>query len=166
MQDFLIEYRREVPGVINLVGIESPGLTSALPIARRVASILREHETLVPNSHFNPVRHGIIRFHEASRQEQARLIAENPDYGEIVCRCEQISRGEVIDALHRSVPCDTLDGVRRRVRPGGGRCQGGFCGPLVLQLIAQETKEPLEAVGKSGPGGEVLFGSIKEVLPQ
>ena len=65
----------------------------------------------------------------------------------------------------RSIPCDTLDGVRRRVRPSGGRCQGAFCGPLVLQIIAHEAQKPLEQVGKSGPGGEVLFGSIKEVQP-
>ena len=92
-----------------------------------------------------------------------RLIRENPDYGEIVCRCEQISRGEVKAALHRSIPCDTLDGVKRRVRPGMGRCQGGFCGPLVLQIIAEETGKPLEEIEKSTPGGELLFGTIKEV---
>jgi glycerol-3-phosphate dehydrogenase len=94
------------------------------------------------------------------------LIRENPDYGEIVCRCEQISRGEVIDALHRSIPCDTLDGVKRRVRPGMGRCQGGFCGPLVLKIIAQETGKSQEEIAKSAPGGELLYGNIKEVSIQ
>ena len=92
------------------------------------------------------------------------MIRENPDYGEIVCRCEEISRGEIIDALHRSIPCDTIDGVKRRVRPGMGRCQGGFCGPLVLQIIAEETGKSALEIDKSAPRGELLVGAIKEVL--
>jgi glycerol-3-phosphate dehydrogenase len=89
------------------------------------------------------------------------LIKENPDYGVILCRCEEVSKGEILDTLRRPVPCDTVDGVKRRVRPGMGRCQGGFCGPLVLQLIAEEKGIPLEQVTKNGPGGEVLCGESK-----
>jgi glycerol-3-phosphate dehydrogenase len=74
----------------------------------------------------------------------------------ILCRCEEVSKGEILDALRRPVPCDTVDGVKRRVRPGMGRCQGGFCGPLVLQLIAEEKGIPLDGVTKNGPGSNIL----------
>ena len=74
-----------------------------------------------------------------------------------------MSRGEIRDALHRSVPCDTLDGVKRRVRPGMGRCQGGFCGPQVLKIIAKELNRPLDEVLKSGLGSQVLLSRDKEV---
>jgi glycerol-3-phosphate dehydrogenase len=166
-EDFVIRKGKWTKNIVHAAGIQSPGITAAPAIAvdvsRMATEVLMRTREVKQNENFNPLHKSIVRASELGAEARDALIRENPDYGEIVCRCEQISRGEVIDALHRSVPCDTLDGVRRRVRPGGGRCQGGFCGPLVLQLIAQETKEPLEAVGKSGPGGEVLFGSIKEV---
>ena len=99
-----------------------------------------------------------------SESERDALIRKNPDYGEIVCRCEEVSKGEVLDSLRRSVPCDTLDGVKRRVRPGMGRCQGGFCGPLILQIIAQEKEIAPGQVIKNGPGSELLACGIKEGL--
>jgi glycerol-3-phosphate dehydrogenase len=95
--------------------------------------------------------------------EREVLIITNPDYGIILCRCEEVSKGEILDSLRRPVPCDTLDGVKRRVRPGGGRCQGGFCGPLILQLIAQEKDIPLEAVTKSGGGSTILTAANKSL---
>jgi glycerol-3-phosphate dehydrogenase len=93
--------------------------------------------------------------------KRAALIRENPDYGIILCRCEEVSRGEILDSLRRPVPCDTLDGVKRRVRCGGGRCQGGFCGPLIVQIIAGEKGIPLDKVEKSGPGSRILAGETK-----
>lgn len=169
-EDFIIRKGKWTHNIVHAAGIQSPGITAATAIAvdvsRMAAELLRETQTIAPNQLFNPIRKGTIRVNELSCEERDALIASNPDYGEIICRCEQISRGEVIDALHRSVPCDTLDGIRRRVRPSSGRCQGGFCGPLVLQIIAAETNRKPEQVGKSGPGGEVLLGPIKEVLPQ
>lgn len=169
-EDFVIRKGKWTKNIVHAAGIQSPGITAAPAIAvdvsRMAAEVLSETREVKQNEKFNPMHKRIVCASELDDEVRDALIRENPDYGEIVCRCEQISRGEVIDALHRSVPCDTLDGVRRRVRPGGGRCQGGFCGPLVLQIIAQETSETLEQIGKSGPGGEVLFGSIKEVQPQ
>ena len=109
------------------------------------------------------MRVAIPRTAELSEIDRDALIRKNPDFGVIVCRCEEVSRGEIIAALHRTVPCDTVDGVKRRVRPGMGRCQGGFCGPLVTQIIAQEKAVPLHAVNKSGDGSALLFGSTKEV---
>lgn len=168
-EDFVIRKGRRTQNIVHAAGIQSPGVTAAPAIAvdvsKMAAQIVGKTREVKKNLSFNPVRNGIVRPNEMTVEERDALIRRDPDYGEIVCRCEQISRGEVRDALHRSVPCDTLDGVKRRVRPGMGRCQGGFCGPLVLRIIAAETEEALEQVPKSGLGGELLYGTIKEVKP-
>ena len=165
-EDFVIRKGKWTRNIIHAAGIQSPGLTAAPAIAvdvsRMAADTLSQTREVKPNRSFDPIRKGIVRANELSAEARDTLIQDNPAYGEIVCRCEEISRGEVEDALRRSVPCDTLDGVKRRVRPGMGRCQGGFCGPLVLQIIAHEKEKSLEQVEKNGPGGEVLLGSIKE----
>lgn len=161
IQDFLIECRNEVPGVINLVGIESPGMTSALPIARRVVSMLREHEELTPNSAFNPVRRGIVRFHELSRQEQARLIAENPDYSEIVCRCETVTRAEIIQAIHNPLGVCTVNGIKVRTRASMGRCQGGYCGTRITALIREELNKAVTDVRLTNGNSAMFAGYIK-----
>lgn len=169
-EDFVIRKGKWTKNIVHAAGIQSPGTTAAPAIAqdvsRMAAELLNETRPVKPNEAFNPVRKGVIRANELSPEERDELIRENPDYGEIVCRCEQVSRGEVVAALHRSVPCNTLDGVKRRVRPGMGRCQGGFCGPLVLQIIAKELDIPLGQVEKNARGGEVLLGAIKEVTPE
>ena len=168
-EDFIIRKGKWTKNIVHAAGIQSPGTTAAPAIAQDVShmaiELLGEIRKVYPNAAFNPIRKGIIRANDLSQEERDELIKENPDYGEIVCRCEQISRGEIKAALHRSVPCDTLDGVKRRVRPGMGRCQGGFCGPLVLQIIAQELHKPMEQIEKSAAGSELLYGSIKEVRP-
>lgn len=89
------------------------------------------------NPDFNPRRKGIISVKDLPEEERDRLIKENPDYGVIVCRCEEISKGEIIDALNSPVCVPTIDGVKKRVRPGMGRCQGGFCMPLVAEIISE-----------------------------
>ena len=163
----MIRKGRRTENIVHAAGIQSPGITAAPAIAvdvsRMAAELLAKTREVRKNPVFNPIRKAILRPNELSDQERDQLIHEQADYGEIICRCEQVSRGEVKAALHRSVPCDTLDGVKRRVRPGMGRCQGGFCGPLVLQIIAEEKGRSLEQVEKSGFGSELLFGTIKEV---
>lgn len=169
-EDFVIRKGRRTENIVHAAGIQSPGVTAApaiaADVAKMAAEIVGKTRIVRKNVSFNPIRKGIVRPNELSFEERNALILKDPDYGEIVCRCEQISRGEVRDSLHRSVPCDTLDGVKRRVRPGMGRCQGGFCGPLVLRIIAAEAGTPLEQIQKNGPGGELLYGTIKEVRPE
>ena len=161
VQDFLIECRDDVPGVVNLVGIESPGLTSALPIARRVVNMIREREELVPNPDFDPIRRGITRFHEASREEQAKLISENPDYGEIVCRCETITRAEIIAAIHNPLGVCTVNGIKVRTRASMGRCQGGYCETRITAMIREELKKAVTDVRLTNGDSYMFTGYVK-----
>ena len=162
IQDFLLECRQEVPGVINLVGIESPGITSALPLARRVAALLGAREALLPNPAFTPVRKGITRFHEQDEETQKRLIAENPDYGEIVCRCENVTRAEILQAIHNPLGVCTVNGVKVRTRASMGRCQGGYCETRITALLRQELGLAADEV-RLGSGRSYLFtGAVRE----
>jgi glycerol-3-phosphate dehydrogenase len=165
-EDFVVCKGRKTANLVHAAGIQSPGLTAAPAIAVDVARFTVEileagGERPALKADFNPVRTPIPHAAAMSGPEREALIRANPDYGVILCRCEEVSRGEILDALRRPMPCDTLNGVKRRVRPGGGRCQGAFCGPLILELISKEKGVPLEGVMKSGPGGPVLFGSTK-----
>ncbi len=161
IQDFLIERRKDVPGVINLVGIESPGLTSALPIARRVVSLLKETEDLVPNPDFDPIRRGITRFHEQDRETQARLIRENPDYGEIICRCETITRAEIVAAIHNPLGVCTVNGIKVRTRASMGRCQGGYCETRITALIREELDKAVTDVRLTNGDSAMFTGYVK-----
>jgi glycerol-3-phosphate dehydrogenase len=165
-EDFVVCKGRKTRNLVHAAGIQSPGLTAApaiaVDIARYAVEILESRGRRVEaNAAFDPRRRPIPHTAAMGEAERAALIRDNPDYGVILCRCEEVSRGEILDALRRPVPCDTLDGVKRRVRPGAGRCQGGFCGPLVLQLIAAQKGIPLSEVTKSGPGSQVLCGPSK-----
>ena len=113
------------------------------------------------NAAFDPVRPKKPCLRELDEKERAALIAENPDYGEIVCRCEEVSKGEILDALRSPLPVYTVDAVKRRVRPGMGRCQGGFCSPLVVKIIAEEAGVRPEEVTKGGARSTILFGDTK-----
>lgn len=161
-EDFIVEPGRRTKNILHAAGIQSPGLTAAPAIGEEIAKLavkqLKKTDRVEKNNAFNPIRVPILRPSEMSKEERAALIEREPDYGEIVCRCEEVSRGEIIAALHRPVPCRTVDGVKRRVRPGMGRCQGGFCGPLVLKLISQNLGIPEEKVRKSTQDSELLFG--------
>lgn len=161
VQDFVIERRDEVPGVINLVGIESPGLTSALPIARRVVRLIQECKTLTPNPAFNPIRKGIRRFHGLSANKQAELIRENPDYGEIICRCETVTRAEIVAAIHNPLGVCTVNGIKVRTRASMGRCQGGYCETRITALIREELGKAVTDV-RLGNGRSAMFiGYVK-----
>lgn len=159
--DFLLESDEDHPFTVNLVGIESPGLTSALPLARRVVSILKEKEKPAPNPSFNPCRRGIRRFSEMSPQEQAAAVAENPDYGEVVCRCETVTRAEILQAIHNPLGVHTVTGVKNRTRATMGRCQGGYCETRITQMIEEELSIPETEVRYSKAGSYMFTGKVR-----
>lgn len=139
IQDFKIEIRPELaPHAVNLVGIESPGLTAAVPIARHVVRMMQEYEEFEENPSFDPVRKPILRFESLDAQTQAQLIAENPDYGEIICRCEKVTRAEILQAIHNPLGVKTMTGIKYRTRSMMGRCQGGYCQMRIAAMIEQE----------------------------
>jgi Predicted dehydrogenase len=162
--DFVIEVAKEVHGLINLAGIESPGLTSAPAIAVRVIELLKEAgEKLVAKKDFNPIRPARPRFSHLTHEEQAALVAKDPRYGRVICRCEMITEGEIVAEIHAPLPARTYDAIKRRTWLGTGRCLGGFDMPRVVAILAQELGvSPLE-VTKKGPGSEFLIRLTKDV---
>jgi len=160
--DFIVSFGKFTRNIIHAAGIQSPGLTAAPAIAIDVSKMAAFYLKAFENTQFNPIRKGIVRAACLPDEQRDALIKKDPNYGVIICRCEEISRGEVLDALRRSVPCDTVDGVMRRVRSGMGRCQGSFCGPHVAQIIAAEKKIPITEVKKMSDNSRILFGSKKE----
>ncbi|MBQ6264169.1 MAG: NAD(P)/FAD-dependent oxidoreductase [Clostridia bacterium] len=161
-EDFIIEKGRNCQNIIHCAGIQSPGLTTAPAVALDVEKMAVEMlGAAEKNTEFNPVRKPIPALRDMSDEERAKIIAENPDYGEIVCRCEEISKGEILDALNSPVCVPTLDGVKKRVRPGMGRCQGGFCSPLVTKIIAEFLGKPVEEVRKNYDGSVITYGTNK-----
>ena len=155
--DFIIEPSRRVKNLIHCAGIDSPGLTSAPAIAEYVVEILKGMPIeFKERRDFDPCRPDIHAFRKMSPKKKNEYIRENPSFGHIVCRCELISEGEIIDALKRNPPALDMDGVKRRTRSGMGRCQGGFCTPHVMHLIAAANETPMEQITKKGKGSEIL----------
>lgn len=162
-RDFVIERRAEIaPRAVNLVGIESPGLTSAVPISKEIVRLMSEVETLEPNPSFDPIRKGIITFHDKTPEEQAALIEQDPDYGEIVCRCETITKAEVLQAIRNPLGVHTVAGIKYRCRTMMGRCQGGYCQTRVTELIQQETGCSREEVRYTGGNSYLFTGKVRE----
>ena len=161
--DFVIGESADVKGLINAAGIESPGLSSAPAIGVTVAELVRDLLNAEEKSDFNPVRHGILDPDTLSLEERNQLIKENPAYGNIICRCEMITEGEILDAIHRPLGARSLDGVKRRTRAGMGRCQSGFCSPKVMEILEREVPMPVDQIGKNGVGSEFIVGENKEL---
>ncbi len=159
--DFVVESRDEVPGVVNLVGIESPGLTSALPIARRAAALISRKEILEDNPNFSPLRRGPVRFAEQDAATRRRLIENNPDYGEIVCRCECVTRAEILEAIHNPLGVATLTGIKNRTRAMMGRCQGGYCETRITGMIQTELHKTETEVLLGRPGSALFTGRVR-----
>lgn len=158
--DFVIE--ESAPGFIDCAAIESPGLSASPAIGCYVADLVKGILTLEENPEFDGTRKGILNPMALTIEERNALIKENPAYGQIICRCENVSEGEILDAIHRPLGATSLDGVKRRVRAGMGRCQGGFCAPRVMEILARELGIPETDVTKAGPGSELLVGRTKE----
>ncbi len=159
--DFIIQASEKVSNLVHVAAIDSPGLTSCVSIARMVVGILADMGvTLDEKPNWNGQRENTHAFQEMTDAEKDAYIKNNPAYGKIVCRCETVSEGEMRDAIKRNPPAFDLDGVKRRTRGGMGRCQGGFCSPYVMKLIAQEQGMKVEEVTKFGPGSEPLTGKL------
>ena len=161
-KDFIIERDPDVAGLVNLAGIKSPGLTSAPAIASYAVQLLADCGLeLKENPDFNPNRTE-VRFSSLSDEERIALVAKDPRYGRVVCRCEEVTEGEIVDSIRRPLGARTLDGVKRRYRPGSGRCQGGFCGPRVLEILSRELGVSRESILKDKDGSYILLGDTKE----
>ena len=161
--DFIVDIPKTVQGLVNLGGIESPGLTSAPAIAVGVVELLKEAgEPLVEKKDWNPIRPVRPHFKELSHEEQARLIAQDPRYGRVVCRCETVTEGEIVAEIHAPLPARSYDAIKRRTWLGTGRCLGGFDMPRVVAILARELGvSPLE-ITKKGGDSRFLTGMTKQ----
>lgn len=162
--EFVIGEAKDAPGFFDAVGIESPGLTSAPAIGVMVAGLVAEKLDLKLNPSFVSKRTGIVNPQLMSKDDRIRLMKENPAYGNIICRCEMISEGEIIDAIHRPLGARSLDGIKRRTRAGMGRCQAGFCSPKTMEILEREVPVAMSEITKSGPGSGLITGRTKETL--
>ena len=160
--EFIIGRAEGTENFFDCAGIESPGLSGAPAIGRMISEIVAEELKLDENKSFIPTRQGITELKKLSIDEQNALIRQNSAYGRIVCRCESITEGEIGDAIRRPVGARSLDGVKRRVRAGMGRCQGGFCSTRVMEILARELKASLADITKSGGEAKLITGLAKQ----
>lgn len=159
--DFVVGEHPDLAGFYQIAAMQSPGLSSASAIAVDMVRKFQEIGLFKEPSPTAVTKRKVVVFKELDNQARTALIKENPAYGRIVCRCETISEGEILDALHRDIVPVSIDGIKRRCNAGMGRCQGGFCGPRVQALIAQELKIPQEAVVQDKAGSIILYGKTK-----
>ncbi len=160
--DFIIEESKVKRGFINCAGIESPGLTSAPAIADYVVeSLVFSLIELKPKKDFNPRRKADYFFKNLSDEEKNEIIKSDPRYGKIICRCEQITEGEIVRAIKENPPARDIDAVKRRTRAGMGRCQGGFCQPFVAEILAREMNTEIDKITKKGGNSALLSGRTK-----
>lgn len=159
--EFIIKEVEDAPHFIDCAGIESPGLTSAPAIGEYVGQMMKEKMELTEKENWISKRKGILNPQELSFEDRAELIKEKPAYGNIICRCESISEGEILDAIHRPLGARSLDGVKRRTRAGMGRCQAGFCSPRVMEILNRELGIPMEEITKSGGRSNIVLERTK-----
>ncbi|NSW51917.1 MAG: NAD(P)/FAD-dependent oxidoreductase [Anaerolineae bacterium] len=165
--DFVIEIPETVMGLVNLGGIESPGLSAAPAIGQYVVELLKDHgEQLIEKADYQPIRPARPRFRHMSMDERKEMIQRDARYGRVICRCEMVTEGEIVAEIHSPIPATTYDAIKRRTWLGTGRCQGGFDMPLVVEILARELgKSPLE-ITKKGEGSEYLYRKTKTVEGQ
>ena len=162
--EFIIGEPEDARGFIDCAGIESPGLTSCPAIGEMVAGILQEKLGLEKKDNFIATRKGILDPDTLTREERAELIQREPAYGNIICRCEMITEGEILDAIRRPLGARSLDGVKRRTRAGMGRCQSGFCSPRTMEILARELHVSMADITKSGGKCRLVVGTNKDTL--
>ncbi len=154
--EFIIGEVEDAEGFIDCAGIESPGLTSSPAIGRMVANMLKERMHLVEKKEFIPYRKGFTHLETMEMEERKQFIEEHPTYGTIICRCEMISEGEILEAIHRPLGGKSLDGIKRRVRATAGRCQGGFCSPKIMEILSRELGMEMTEVTKAGGESKMI----------
>lgn len=164
--EFVIGEAEDAPGFVDCAGIESPGLTSAPAIGLTVAELLREKLGLRKKEDFIATRKGLLDPKSLTKEAYQALIRESPAYGQIICRCEQVTEGEIIDAIRRPLGARSLDGVKRRTRAGMGRCQAGFCSPRVLEILARELGVSQAEITKCGGASRLIVGVNKDSLAE
>jgi glycerol-3-phosphate dehydrogenase len=162
-EDFIIELSKKVKGLVHVAGIQSPGLAAAPAVAERAKEIIVENWHPADNVKFEPRRVRSKHFSELDQRERIELIRNNPLYGHIVCRCEHVSEGAIVKALHGEIAARSIDAIKRRTRAGAGRCQGGFCMPRVLEIISRESNINKQMVTKNGGKSFILNGKVKRV---
>ena len=162
--DYVIEVPSSVQGFVNLGGIESPGLTSAPAIAEMVVDLMKDAgEEFVAKKYWDPIRPPRPRFAHMTHQERKLLCDMDPRYGRVICRCENVTEGEIIREIHAPIPATTYDAIKRRTWLGTGRCQGGFdMSRVVVILFCELGISPLK-VTKRGTGSEFLFRQTKDL---
>ena len=159
--DFIIGFSEKNDRFLNVAGIESPGLSAAPAIAEMVRDLLTEKAALSEKAQYKTKRTPPVRFRHMSKAEREALIAKNKAYGRVICRCETITEGEILDAIHAPAGARDVDGVKRRTRAGMGRCQGGFCGSKVVEILARELNVPMNEITKFGGASKILFDKTK-----
>ncbi|MBR0082197.1 MAG: NAD(P)/FAD-dependent oxidoreductase [Clostridia bacterium] len=159
--EFIVQ--ESAPDFFDCAGIESPGLSSAPAIGEMAAGLLWERYRWTKKPDWNPTRRGILDPKTLSTEEWNALIQKEPAYGQIICRCESVTEGEILDAIRRPLGARSLDGVKRRTRAGMGRCQAGFCSPRVMEILSRERNVPLSEITKNGKGSELIVGTAKDV---
>lgn len=162
-RDFVIQEFPEAPGAIQLIGIESPGLTASMPIARMVTTMLGAHRALVQKEIHSKSRRKRIHFSKLPLEEQRRLLAEDPDYGEIICRCEQITKREIKDAIENPLGVKTISGIKYRCRAMTGRCQGGYCLTRIAEILIKEYGMSPEEITIRGGASHLFEGYLREI---
>ena len=165
--DFILEADPEHPHTVNLVGIESPGVTCALPLARRAVKKILDRQSeegcpLQANESFDPSRKVLKRFSEMTMEEREKAIAENPDYGQIICRCENVTRAEILKAIHNPLGVRTLTGIKNRTRSMMGRCNGGYCQTRITQMLEEELGLVPEEIRYQREEGYLFTGKVRD----
>lgn len=160
-RDFVIKEEEDCPGLINLIGIESPGFTAAVPIARMVKDIIGEHINLSEKTDYNPIRKGRVRFRELSKEEQEKLIKTDPEYGEIICRCQNVTKREIRDAIENRFNARSISSIKYRAWATTGRCNGGYCLTKIVDMLIHDYHMRPEEITYRGSGSEMFSGEVK-----
>ena len=160
-RDYVIREEGSCPGLINLIGIESPGLTASMPIARMVRDIVGEKLELTEKDDFIAERKAPLRFRDLTEEEQAKLIAEDPEYGEIICRCQKVSKREIRNAIENPLGARSISAIKYRAWATTGRCNGGYCLTRIVDMLVKEYGMKPEEITYRGTGGELFSGEVK-----